>query len=346
MKAVRFHEFGSPEVLRYEDVDDPRPGPGQVLIDVTACALNHLDVDIVGGISRFPVEPPFIPGIEIVGRIAAVGDGVTEWRAGDRVMPYLMAPCGRCRYCETGRESLCLAPGFISFTTSGGYAERLACPVEHLIAVPDEIADEAAAALQVAFATAWHMLFTRGNLRAGEIVMVNAVGSGIGSAAVQLAKLAGAFVIGNAGSADKLARASELGMDAGIDYSTQSVVEEVERITGGRGVDLVFEHVGGDLFQWGLDSLAKDGRLVICGAHSGEVVPFDIIPFFRAQKSVIGSFVYTRYEVETCLELARRGQIQPIVWRTFPLAQASEAMTAMERREHFGKIVLRPEPAR
>jgi NADPH:quinone reductase-like Zn-dependent oxidoreductase len=341
VKAVRFHEFGSPEVLRYEDVDDPRPAAGQVLIDIGACGLNHLDVDIVAGVSRFPVEPPFTPGIEIVGRVAAVGEGVSDWKPGDRVMPYLMAPCGHCRYCETGRESLCLQPGFISFSTSGGYAERLACPTSHLLRVPEEIADEEAAALQVAFATAWHMLFTRGNLRAGEIVMVNAVGSGIGSAAVQLAKLAGAYVIGNAGSDAKLARASELGLDAGIDYSTQDVAEEAMRITEGRGVDLVFEHVGGELFQASLDSLAKDGRIVICGAHSGEVVPFDIIPFFRAQKSVIGSFVYTRYEVETVLELARRGQIQPIVWRTYPLAEAHEAMSAMTRREHFGKIVLR-----
>jgi NADPH:quinone reductase-like Zn-dependent oxidoreductase len=342
VKAVRFHEFGGPQVLRYEEVDDPAPAPGQVLIDIAACALNHLDVDIVAGISRFPVEPPFVPGIEIVGRVAAVGDGVTEWRRGDRVMPYLMAPCGRCRYCETGRESLCLSPGFISFTTSGGYAERLACPTAHLIRVPEEISDEAAAALQVAFATAWHMLFTRGNLRAGEIVMVNAVGSGIGSAAVQLAKLAGAYVIGNAGSEQKLARAGELGMDVGIDYSRQNVSEEVMRITEGRGVDLVFEHVGGDLFTASLESLAKDGRVCICGGHAGEVVPFDIIPFFRGQKSVIGSFVYTRYEVETCLELARRGQVQPLVWRTYPLAEAADALTALARREHFGKIVLKP----
>jgi NADPH:quinone reductase-like Zn-dependent oxidoreductase len=342
VKAVRFHEFGSPDVLRYEDVSDPSPGPGQVLLRIGACALNHLDVDIVAGVSRFPVEPPFIPGVEAVGQVVAVGEGVTDWREGDRAMPYLMAPCGHCRYCETGRESLCLDPGFISFTTSGGYAELLACDQRHLIRLPDEISDEAAAAIQVAFATAWHMLFTRGNLRAGEIVMVNAVGSGIGSAAVQLAKMAGAYVIGNAGSEGKLARASELGMDAGIDYSHQSVPDEVMRITEGRGVDLVFEHVGGDLFQWSLDSLAKDGRIAICGGHGGEVVPFDIIPFFRGQKSVIGSFVYTRYEVETVLELARRGQIEPLVWRSYPLSDASEALATLARREHFGKIVLRP----
>jgi NADPH:quinone reductase-like Zn-dependent oxidoreductase len=281
-------------------------------------------------------------GVEVVGRITALGEGVTGWEVGERVMPYLMATCGECVYCRTGRESLCPSAGFISFSTSGGYAEKLACSVRHLIRIPDSLSDEAAAATQIAFGTAWHMLFTRGRLALGETVMINAVGSGIGSAAVQLAHLAGATVIGNASSDEKLAKASELGMDHGINHQTQDVVEEVMRLTDGAGVDLVFEHVGGELFQKGLDSLGKDGRLVICGGHSGEVVPFDIIPFFRMQRSVIGSFVYTRSEVETCLELARKGKIMPLVYKVFPLDEARDAMACMERREHFGKIVLKP----
>jgi len=340
VKAVVFHEFGGLDVLQLEEVADPRPGPGEVTIDVTASALNHLDVDIREGVSRFPVELPFILGVEVVGRISELGDGVEGWQVGERVMPHLMNTCGECRYCRTGRESLCLTPGFISFTTSGGYAEKLSCPTNHLIRVPDELSDEAAAALQIAFATAWHMLFARGRLQAGETVLINAVGSGIGSAAVQLAHLAGAHVIGNASSDEKLERASELGLDLGINHETQDVVEEVMKVTEGRGVDLVYEHVGGELFQKGLDSLAKDGRMVICGGHSGEVVPFDIIPFFRAQKSIIGSFVYTRLEVEKCLELARLGKIVPLVHKVFPLAEARKAMETMERREHFGKLVL------
>jgi NADPH:quinone reductase-like Zn-dependent oxidoreductase len=342
VKAVLFHEFGGLDVLKVEEVDDPQPGAGEVLIDISASALNHLDVDIREGVSRFDVEPPFTLGVEVVGRIAAVGDGVGGWQVGDRVMPYLMDTCGECRYCRTGRESLCLTPGFISFTTSGGYAERLACPARHLIRVPDALSDEDAAATQIAFATAWHMLFTRGKLQPGETVLINSVGSGIGSAALQLAKLAGAFAIGNASSDEKLARAKEFGLDVGINHGTQDVTAEAMRATDGRGVDVVFEHVGGELFQKGLDSLAKDGRLVICGAHSGEVVPFDIIPFFRAQKQIIGSFVYNRIEVEKVLDLAARGLITPLVYRIFPLDQAREAMETMERREHFGKIILKP----
>jgi NADPH:quinone reductase-like Zn-dependent oxidoreductase len=342
VKAVVFREFGHSDVLVLEELPDPEPGPGQVAIDVTASALNHLDVDVREGVSRFPVEPPHVLGIEVVGRISEIGDGVEGWSVGDRVMLYLMDTCGGCRYCRTGRESLCLAPGFVSFSTSGGYAEKLTCSARHLMRIPDALDDVEAAATQIAFATAWHMLFTRGHLHAAETVLVNSVGSGIGSAAVQLAHLAGATVIGNSSGQDKLEQARALGLDHGIDYTKQSVVEEVMRITDGKGVDLVYEHVGGELFQWGLDSLAKDGRMVICGGHSGEVVPFDIIPFFRAQRSVIGSFVYTRPEVEICLELAARGKITPQVHATFPLEEAREAMDLMESRAFFGKIVLTP----
>lgn len=343
MRAVRFHEFGGPDVLRVEEVPDPSPTPGEVAIDITASALNHLDVDVREGVSRFPVEPPFTLGIEPVGRIAELGEGVQGWEVGQRVLAWLMNTCGECRYCKTGRESLCLQAGFIGFTTGGAYAEKLACPARHLVRVPDALSDEQAAAVQVAFATSWHMLFTRARLQPAETVMINSVGSGIASAAVQLAKMAGAFVIGNASSDLKLEHAKSLGLDAGINYEDQDVVDEVMRITDGMGVDVVYEHVGGQSFQWGLDCLAKDGRLVICGGHSGEVVPFDIIPFFRGQKQVIGSFVYTREEVARCLDLAARGQITPLVHATFPLEQAREAMELMERREHFGKIVLLPQ---
>jgi NADPH:quinone reductase-like Zn-dependent oxidoreductase len=340
LKAVVFDQFGGSHVLRLEELPDPRPEPGEVAIDIAACALNHLDVDVREGTSRFPIQLPHVLGLEVVGRIAELGEGVEGWEVGRRVLPYLMDTCGRCRFCVNGRESLCLTPGFISFSTSGGYAERLTCAASQLIAVPEELGDAEAAALQLAFATAWHMLFTRGGLRAGETVLVNSVGSGIGSAAVQLARMAGAHVIGTSSQDDKLERARELGMDDGINYMTDDVVETVMRLTGDRGVDLVYEHVGGELFQHGLDSLSKGGRLVTCGAHSGEVVPFDIIPFFRTEKSVLGSFVYNRAEVETCLALARRGKIVPIVDTAFPLERAKEAMDLMESRSFFGKIVL------
>lgn len=344
MRAVVFHEFGNSDVLRVEDLPDPTAGAGEVVIDVTATALNHLDVDVREGTSRFPVEPPHIMGVEPVGRIAELGEGVEGWSVGDRVAAYLIAVCGSCTYCRTGRESLCEAPAwFIGMGTGGAYAEKVVCKPTQLIRIPDGVSDVDAAAGHIAFGTAWHMLVTRARLRAGETVLINSVGSGIGSAAVQVAKHAGATVIGNSSRDDKLAQAAELGLDIGINYTTHDVVEEVMAATGGRGVDVVFEHVGGELFQKALDSLTKDGRVVICGGHAGEVVPFDIIPFFRRQLSVIGSFVFTRAEVETCFRLIENGALRPQVAATFPLERVKEAMDLMESRAFFGKIVLTTE---
>ncbi len=340
MKAIRFHEFGSADVLQLDELDYPTPGPGEVTIDIKACGLNHLDVDVREGISRFPVTLPHSLGVELAGEISVLGDGVEGWSVGDRVNPFVMAPCASCRYCRTGRETLCTASGFISFSTGGAYAEKVVVGVEQLIGIPDSVSYEQSAALQIAFGTAWHMLFTRGRLKASETVMINAVGSGIGSAAVQLASHAGAFVIGNASTQEKLDRASELGMHVGINRLDENIPERVMEVTEDVGVDLVFEHVGGELFQASLDSMTKDGRLVTCGGHAGEVVDFDIIPFFRTQKSVIGSFVYTREEVDRCYALAARGEITPLIHATFPLAEAADAMRMMERMEQFGKIVL------
>jgi NADPH:quinone reductase-like Zn-dependent oxidoreductase len=341
VKAVVFNEFGRSDVLRLDELPDPTVGPGEVVVDVTATALNHLDVDIREGVSRFPVEPPHVPGVEPVGRISALGEGVEGWQVGDRVGVYLIATCAACIYCRTGRESLCEAPAwFIGMGSGGAYAEQVACKATQLIRIPDGVGDVEAAAALIAFGTAWHMLVNRARIRPGETVLVNSVGSGIGSAAVQVAKHAGAIVIGNSSRDEKLEQAAALGMDAGINYTKADVVEEVMLATGGRGVDVVFEHVGGELFQKGLDSLTKDGRLVICGGHSGEVVPFDIIPFFRRQLSVIGSFVFDRAEVETCYRLIERGELRPQVAATFPLEQVREATDMMESRAFFGKIVL------
>ncbi|HEU0248997.1 MAG TPA: zinc-binding dehydrogenase [Gaiellaceae bacterium] len=341
MKAVVLHEFGSSDVLRVEELPDPAADPGEVVVDVAASALNHLDVDVREGVSRFPVDFPHILGVEPVGRISVLGDGVDGWQVGDRVAPYLIATCGNCIYCRSGRESLCTAPAwFIGIGSGGGYAEKMKCKVSQLTRVPDGVSDVEAAATGIAFGTAWHMLVTRARLRPGQTVLVNSVGSGIGSAAVQVARIGGAFVIGTSSRDDKLAKAAKLGLDVGINYTKQDVAEEVMRVTGGHGVDVAYEHVGGELFQKGLDSLAKDGRLVVCGGHGGEVVPFDVIPFFRRQLSVIGSFVFDRREVETCFGLVARGVLEPQVAATFPLEQAKEAMEMMESRDFFGKIVL------
>jgi len=231
---------------------------------------------------------------------------------------------------------------FLGVDTPGAFAERVRCSAAQLIRVPDALSFCQAAAVEAAFGTSWHMLFTRGNLRAGETVLVSSVGSGIGSAAVQLAKMAGATVIGTASNDDKLERARELGLDAGINYRTSDIPETVLELTDGRGVDLAYEHAGGPLFQAALDSLTPDGRLVTCGGHGGEVVPFDIIPFFRQEKTLIGSFCYTMEEVERCLGLAAAGRVRPVVHAAFALEETQAAMEMMEARTHFGKLVVEP----
>ena len=326
MRAVCIHEFGGADRLCVEEVPDPEPRPGHVRIRVAACALNHVDVDIREGVSRFDVALPHILGLELVGAIDKLGEGVADWKVGDRVMPYLLG----------------FTDYFIGVGGPGGFADYCVAPVAQLVRVPDEIGDHDAAALQVAFGTAWHMLFNRARLSIGETVLITSVSAGIASAAVQLAKLGGAYVIGTSSTKEKLDRAAALGMDAGIDYSSEDVPARVRELTGGKGVDVVFEHVGGRMFQIGLDSLAWDGRLVTCGGHGGEVVSLDIIPFFRSQHQVIGSFVYSREELEKVLSLGARGMIKPLVATTFPLEEAEAAMTQLENRDFFGKILLLP----
>jgi NADPH:quinone reductase-like Zn-dependent oxidoreductase len=257
-------------------------------------------------------------------------------------MPKLMNTCGKCEYCLTGRESLCDNAQFIGLYYGGGFAEQVCCSASQLIRVPEGISDTDAAALQISFATAWHMLFTRGHLQVGETVLINSVGSGVGSAALELARLAGAVTIGSASSSSTLEFAKSLGLDVGINYAEEDLPERVRSVTEGRGVDLVFEHVGGELFQQSLQCMAKDGRLVTCGAHSGEVVPIDVIPLFRGQHSIIGSFVYTENELRKVLHLASEGKIKPVIHATFALEDARLAMESLEVRTHFGKVILVP----
>jgi NADPH:quinone reductase-like Zn-dependent oxidoreductase len=314
VKAVRYHEHGGPEVFQVEDVPKPVAGAGQVVIAVKAAAINHVEVDHREGISRFPITMPHIGGIEFVGEIAEIGAGVEGWAVGDRVTPYLLG---------SGDQ-------FLGINCPGGFAEYVAVQAASLVRIPDEIGWEDASALQVAFGTAFHMLFNRAKLRIGETVMINSVGSGIGSAAVQLAKLSGAYVIGNSSGDAKLAKAKEFGMDVGINYKTQDLVEEVRKATGGKGVEVV------------LEALAWSGRIVTCGGHSEEVVPLDIIPFFRGQKSIIGSFVYDKDEFETCLALCARGQITALVDSVYSLDDTADAFRRVESREHFGKVVIKP----
>ena len=342
MKAVRLHQFGGPEVLRLEDVPDPAPMTGDVLLRVRACGLNHLDVDCRAGVSRLPLVLPHTLGREIAGEVVALGPGVDSVRVGDRVLAHIAPACRRCGACLAGRDNLCQTPNLPGIHRPGGYAELAVVSAWGIEAIPPQLSFQQAAAVPIAFGTAWHMLITRGRLRAGETVLIQAAGSTIGSAAIQVARLAGARVLATAGSDAKLAKAKALGAHEAINYREEDLVAAVRKHTDGRGVDLVFEHIGGEVFTKSLTCLVPGGRMAVCGAHAGEVVPLDIIEFFRREIDLLGSFRATSAELRQVFSLVVEGGLRPVIHAAFPLAEAAEAHRVMERREHFGKLLLVP----
>jgi len=335
LKAVRFHEAGGPKVLKYEDAPKPEIGPREVLIRVRACALNRLDIWLRSG--AYKAQLPHILGSEFSGDIAEVGEDVRGARVGDKVLIYPGLTDGTCQYCLAGEESICEKFGIIGSATDGGYAEFAKVPAENVFAIPTGITYDQAAAIAVVFLTAWHMLVTRAELQAGERVLIHAVGSGIGSAAVQIAKLAGAEVFGTAGSDDKLAKAKELGADHLINYAEKDFAAEVSKLTGGEGVHVVFEHTGAKTFPGSLASLTKNGRLVTCGATTGTEATLD-----SRQLRVIGAMLGTRRELAQILRLVGEGKLTPVIDRTMPLSEASRAHELLTDRAQFGKIILNP----
>jgi len=342
MKVAWFHRFGGPEVLVCEETARPAPGPGEALVRVRAVGINHVDLDHRAGTSRIPATFPHILGREFAGEIAALAADARPLREGDRVWVTCRVPCGKCRFCLSGRDNLCLKEGFFGLDLPGGYAEYVKVPIASLNPLPAHVGFEDAAASQVAFGTAWHMLVNRGALQAGQSVLIQAAGSGIGSAAVQVAKLAGATIFATAGSDRKLERARALGAHHVINYGRENFAERVLELTGGEGVDVVMEHIGGEVFTRSLQCLKRNGVLVTVGAHAGEVVPFDIIPFFRGELRIAGSKNAPVTELRTVMGLVAEGKVKPVIHRTFPLAAAAEAHRVVASREIFGKVVLLP----
>jgi NADPH:quinone reductase-like Zn-dependent oxidoreductase len=339
MKAVRFHEQGGVEVLRYEEAPDPEIGPEDVLVRVRVCALNHLDIWVR---STLPVALPHIVGSDVAGEVQEVGERVSGFKPGDRVVLNPALNCGACEWCLAGDESVCVDFKILGNQVDGGYAELVKAPAKNVHPIPKGLSFEQAAAFPLVFMTAWHMLLTRAHLSPGETCLIHAAGSGIGSAAIQVAKLCGARVITTAGSGEKLERARELGADELINYREADFAKRVLEITDGRGVDVVFEHIGPETWKGSLRCLARNGRLVLCGATSGPTVELDLRFFYSRQHSVIGSIMGTRREFQRILQLVAAGRLKPVIDRTFPLAQAAEAQTRMEQRKSFGKILLVP----
>ena len=340
MKAILFDEFGGADVLRYGDAPDPVAGVGEVLVKLRAAALNHVDIDIRNGVSRFDFKMPHILGIEGAGVVAAVGEGVDEVGVGDRVAVSYIRTCDKCEWCRRGQDNLCENRRLFGEHIPGTYAQYMLAPETHCLALPDEVGFAEAAASLVAFGTAWHGLVSRGSLKVGDTVLIHSVGSGVASAALQICKAAGATVIATASTDSKLALASKDGADFVINYSKEVVNEQVMSLTKGRGVDMVFDVVGGDAFKNSMFILRPYGRLISIGAHAGEVVEFDIIEFFRRHISYISSHTQTRDELRHVLELIARGTHSPRINSTYRLADAAEAQREMESRDFYGKIIL------
>ena len=342
MNVAWFREFGGPEVLKYEEAPDPEPEPGEALVRVRATGVNHVDLDVRAGVSRFPITFPHTLGLEYSGEVAAIRGGDGRIREGDRVWVFNRIPCGSCDYCVTGRDNLCVRGGDRGRRVPGGYAQLVTLPVSALRPLPDHVPFEDGAAVPIAFGTAWHVLINRGGLRAGETVLVQAAGSGIGSAGIQIARHAGATIITTASTDEKLARAAEMGAHHTINYAKEDFPQRVRELTEGRGVDLVMEHVGGEVFTKSLECLRRDGAIVTVGGHGGEVVPFDIIPFFRNEYRLLGSSGATRSELSRVMEMVFEGTFRAVVSRVLDLSQAAEAHRLVDSRDFFGKVLLAP----
>ena len=340
MHAIRFHQYGGPEVLKYEEVPDPKPRKDQVLVRVKACAMNHLDIWVRMGVTKSPL--PHIPGSDVAGEIVEVGEYVSGLKAGQRVLLTPMTFCNHCAKCTHGLQNQCRQFSVLGNVTDGGDCELIAVQQVNVIPIPDSLSFEQAASVPLVFLTAWHMLTGRAAILPGMTVLALGGNSGVGIAAIQIAKLFNATVIATAGNEKKLERALGLGADHVIDHYQQKISEEVKRITGGEGVDIVVEHVGKATWQESLKCLKPAGTLVTCGATTGPEVNIDLRFVYSRQLSILGSYMGTMGELYEVLPHVFSGRLKPVVDSTFPLKDARAAHERMQKSEMFGKIVLKP----
>jgi NADPH:quinone reductase-like Zn-dependent oxidoreductase len=342
MKAVRFHTHGDPSVLRYEDAPDPALAPGDVLVRVRACAMNHLDLWGRRGMPGVKIPLPHICGSDVAGEV--VSAMAPDVSIGQRVMLQPGISCGRCAECLAGRDNLCRWYEVLGYRNhQGGYAEFVKVPVQNLIPLPDAIGFTQAAAFPLTFLTAWHMLMTLARVKRGEDVLVLAAGSGVGQAAIQVACMHGARVFATAGSDAKLEKARALGATETIHHYQQNVADEIKRLTNKRGVDVVIEHVGEATWTGSVQSLARGGRLVTCGATTGANASLDLRTLFARHLTLHGSYMGTKGELMQAAPFFFAGQLTPVIDRTFPLADAPAAHRRLEASGQFGKIVLEVE---
>jgi NADPH:quinone reductase-like Zn-dependent oxidoreductase len=340
MKAAVFHQHGGPDVLRYEDRPPPLPQAGEVLVRVKACALNHLDIWIRQGIPAFTVPLPHIGGCDVAGLVEQVGNGVVGLTPGERVFISPGLSCWHCEFCLSGRDNLCVTYRILGAAVDGGMAEFVAVPAINVIPIPGTLSFEEASAFPLTSVTAWHMLFGLARLQPSEDVLVLGGGSGVGSMAIQMARAAGARVITTVGSDDKMEKAAALGADLVLNHQREDIEARVKAMTEGRGVDVVFEHIGPATWEKSLRSLAKGGRVVTCGATTGPTVTIDLRFLYMRQTTIMGSMMGPRAELLLAAKWMGEGRIKAVIDSLLPLKEARTAHERMLDRKLFGKIVL------
>lgn len=342
MKAFQLLAHGRPGRFELREVAGPMPGPGEAVVRVRACGLNHLDLWLEEGALPLPLTLPRTPGCEVAGEVLALGEGVTDRQVGERVAVQSNLFCGACEFCQRGEESLCLEAELLGVQRNGGLAELVVVPARALVRLPDTVDFRAAAALTLAGSTAMHMLTDRVQVRPGDRVLVVGAASGVGSAAIQIARGLGARVVSTGSSPAKRTLALQLGAEAAFDPADPAWPAQVRAWTGKRGVDVVVEHVGGPVLEQVFHCLARGGTVVTCGATAGREVTLRLWPFFVKQHRLVGSYGRTRRDLVATLDWAAAGRLRPVIDRVLPLAEAASGFAALRARAVLGKVVVEP----
>lgn len=342
MKAAQLVANGSPGKFELRELPEPQPGADDVVVQVMACGLNRLDLWLEEAGLPIQIPLPRTPGSEVAGRVAAVGSAVRDWQPGDAVAVQSNIFCGECEYCRRGEESLCLRAELLGIARDGGFAEKVLVPQRALMRLPTGLAFETSAALTLAGSTAMHMLTSRAQVRPGDWVLVLGASSGVGSAAIQIAKQLGARVISTGSTETKRELARKLGAEFAVDHSLPAWPAEVRTITNKRGVDLVVEHIGGAVLPKCFDCLARGGTVVTCGATAGRDISFNLWPFFVKQQRLVGSYGRNRADLQATLDWAAAGRLSPVIDSIHPLEQTATAFARLRSREALGKVLVRP----
>ncbi len=349
MKALQLIAHGQPGKFELRDIPDPQPKPGEVVVDVKACGLNHLDLWLEEAGLPIPPQLPRTPGGEVSGVVSVIGEsapgvspGDRDWKIGDRVAIQSNVFCGECEFCKKGEDSMCLRSELLGVQRDGGFAEKVVVPARCLVSLPDKVDFITSAALTLAGSTAMHMLTARTQVRSGDWLLVIGASSGVGSAAIQIGKALGARVITTGSTEEKRQLGLKLGAEFAVDSNDPKWPAEVRKLTDKRGADVVVEHVGGDVLPKVFDCLARGGTVVTCGATAGRDVTLNLWPFFVKQQRLIGSYGRNRSDMRATLDWAAEGKLKPVIHSTFPLSEGEKAFHALRERKVLGKVVITP----